>query len=61
MLCHGSPADSESVFESRVSDSHLPWQSNPSNAHSSSCLCLLWVLLAVPTFAASGRLQHNIR
>ncbi len=24
MLCHGSPADSESVFESRVSDSHLP-------------------------------------
>jgi len=24
MLCHGSPADLESVFESRVSDSHLP-------------------------------------
>ncbi len=29
MLCHSSPADSESVFESRVSDSHLPLTISP--------------------------------
>jgi hypothetical protein len=28
-LCHSSPADSESVFESRVSDSHLPLTISP--------------------------------
>jgi hypothetical protein len=29
ILCHSSPADSESVFESRVSDSHLPLTISP--------------------------------
>jgi hypothetical protein len=29
MLCHKNPVDSESVFESRVSDSHLPLTISP--------------------------------
>ncbi len=29
MFCHSSPTDSESVFESRVSDSHLPLTISP--------------------------------
>jgi hypothetical protein len=41
MLCHNNPVDSESVFESRVSDSHLPLTISPEQ-------CSFWFLPVLP-------------